>query len=48
MTATSAQLDKAIAQLNTKLARQKEAVISTEAHIEALKSLTASNKTNSK
>lgn len=43
MSATTAQLDKAIAQLKTKLARQVEAVKSTEAHIEALQSLTAQN-----
>jgi len=43
MSATSAQLDKAISQLNTKLARQLEAVKGTEAHIEALKSLQAMN-----
>lgn len=41
---TIAQLDKNIAQLRTKLARQTSAVKDTEAHIAALESLKAQTK----
>lgn len=43
-TITALQLDKNIAQLRTKLARQVEAVKTTEAHIAALESLKTATK----